>query len=482
MQARTKGTHIAARRLGAFLGAVAMLLGAVGFTGWLFDLPLLRTVISGYASMKANTAVGLLAAGLALILAAAFPASAGVALRLRQAAAATAILLGASALAQFFGRIDLGIDQFLFRDPFTPVEMFSGRMARADAVGFLLFGFSVLFSLRQPAWAFWLGFTLTAAGFWGSLFVCMGFMFNVQALYGSSWFGSVAIHTALGFLALFAGMMLAVPNRGWARIVLTDKVGGVVARRVLPLIAAVPLGILWLAHKGEEIGLYGERVSEYVAAVALLIVLTTLAIVMCGRLNVIDAHRRLMEDGRQRAQAEAVLMRHMAEIDSLTELWNRRHFLAEAEQQIAAAQADGTPLALLMIDIDHFKRINDTYGHASGDTALRLLAATLKDFTRKDDCVARLGGEEFAVLLPGAARTVARGIAERFREQVARLVILDGEGRRFSFTVSVGLGEVQAADAKPEDLMARADAALYAAKRGGRNRVELAFAPERSAA
>lgn len=479
---RAKATHIAARRLGAILGAGAMLLGAAGLAGWLFDVPLLRTVISGYVSMKVNTAVGIIAAGLVLFLIAARPAASGQTRLLRHAAVAVVILLGGSSLVQFLGRIDLGIDQFLLRDPFTPVEFSPGRVSRATAVGFLVFGFAILFSLRRPSWAFWIGYTLTATGFWTSLFVCIGFMFNVQALYGSTWFGFIAVHTAFAFLALFTGTMVAIPDRGWARIVFTNKVGGVVARRVLPLIAVVPIAILWLAQQGVEMGLYGDRASEYVAAVALLIVLTTLALVMCGRLNVIDAQRRLMEDGRQRAQAEALQMRHMAEIDPLTELWNRRRFLAETAQQITAAHAAESPLALLMIDIDHFKRINDTHGHVNGDKALCLLAATLKDFTRKDDCVARLGGEEFAVLLPGATRMVARGIAERFREQVARLVILDGDGRRFSFTVSVGLGELHGSDARPEDLMARADAALYSAKRGGRNRVEVAFTPDRSAA
>ena len=111
------------------------------------------------------------------------------------------------------------------------------------------------------------------------------------------------------------------------------------------------------------------------------------------------------------------------------------------------------------------------HGHAGGDTALRLLAATLKDFTRRADCVARLGGEEFGVLLPDATRAVAEGIAQRICEQVSRLAILDGEGRRFGLTVSIGLAEALPTDTRPEDLMARADAALYEAKRGGRNRV-----------
>lgn len=481
MGKRAKHTHIAARRLAAGLAVFAILLAAAGFSGWVFDSPTLRSVLPGYASMKPKAALGIILAGLALLMVAAYPASAPVPRLVRRLAAVAVATLGGAALVQYIAHVDFGIDQFLFRDRFTPIENFPGRLSRGTATGFLIFGFSMLFTFRPSAWSFWVGFALTAVGFWTSLFVCLAYMFDVHSLYGSAWFGTIALHTALGLLMLFAALMLAVPDRGWARIVMTDKFGGMVARRVLPLIAAIPIGVLWLAHLGADAGLYSKEASEYIAAVALLIVLTTLAIVMCGRLNVIDAHRRIIQDGRERAQAEAIRMRHMAEVDPLTGLWNRRHFLAVAADEIAASRASAAPLTLLMIDIDHFKRINDTYGHAGGDRALMLLAATLKEFTRKADCVARLGGEEFGVLLPGATRAVAHGIAERFREQVARLAVLDGEGRSYGFTVSVGLGALTDADAKPEDLMARADAALYRAKRGGRNRV-VGFTPERTAA
>ncbi|MCW5774635.1 MAG: GGDEF domain-containing protein [Rhodospirillaceae bacterium] len=470
--ARTiRRTHVAARRLGGALGVLAALLGVVGLAGWLFDQPLLRTVFSGYASMKANTAAGMIVSGFALIVAGALP-NGGISIRaLRCGAAALVAALGAVSMIEHLAHVDLGIDQWLAADPFTPVEFGPGRMSRATATGFIVFGFAVLFSFRAPTWSFWVGFTLTAIGFWTSLVTCVGYMFDAQTIYSAVWFSNVAIHTAFGFLALFAGMMLAIPDRGWARIVLTNKLGGVVARRLLPLMAVVPLAVLWLAHEGADAGFYSASMGHYIGTVALLVILTTVVLVMCGRLNVLDAHRRLMHEGRQRAQSAAVRLRQIAEKDPLTDLWNRRHFLAEAEAQIAAALGDRSPLAVLMIDADHFKRINDMHGHAGGDQALRLIAATMKDVTRRDDCVARMGGEEFAVLLPGATRAVAESIAGRICEQVARLVLLDGQGRRFGVTASIGLAVMVPEDRKPEDLLARADAALYEAKRTGRNRV-----------
>ena len=126
-------------------------------------------------------------------------------------------------------------------------------------------------------------------------------------------------------------------KRGWARIVMTDKFGGYMARRVLPLVAVLPLFILWLTHKGAELGLYPDRLGEYIGAVALLIALTTIALVMSGRLNVLDAHRRTIEEGRQRAHAAAVRLRQIAEMDPLTELSNRWHFQAVAAAETASA-------------------------------------------------------------------------------------------------------------------------------------------------
>lgn len=470
MAAKIRRTHVVARRLGAGLGAAAMLAGALGLAGWAFDLPALRTVFSGFASMKANAAAGLVLAGLALGLAGLWPTQ-GWAAALRCSLAALLAILGTATMIEHFGHLDLGIDQILAPDPYTPVELAPGRMSRATATGFVVFGFAFLFSFRPPRWSFWIGFALTAAGFWTALVVCIGYIFDAQAIYGASWFSSVALHTALGFLALFTGTMLAVPDRGWARIVLTNKLGGKVARRLLPIMAVLPILVIWLAQEGAAAGFYSSQMAQYIGAVALLVILTTVLLVTCGRLNVLDAHRRLMLEGRQRAQAAAVRLRQIADKDGLTDLWNRRHFMAEAEEAIAAAQAQRRPLALLMVDADHFKRINDTHGHASGDQALRLIAATLKDVTRRDDCVARLGGEEFGVLLPGATRDVAEGIAERICAQVARLVLLDGLGRRFGVTASIGLAALLPEDTRPEDILARADAALYEAKREGRNRV-----------
>jgi diguanylate cyclase (GGDEF)-like protein len=163
-------------------------------------------------------------------------------------------------------------------------------------------------------------------------------------------------------------------------------------------------------------------------------------------------------------------LRELATKDNLTGLVNRHAFLSRAEQAHALAKRLRQPLALLMIDIDHFKQLNDRYGHTSGDAALRAFAQAGQAGLRKNDLFGRLGGEEFAVLLPAADLGQAMDAAERLRLAVSA-VSLDADGENHSITVSIGVAEVSN-DEMVSAALARADKVLYVAKRNGRNRVE----------
>ncbi len=177
-------------------------------------------------------------------------------------------------------------------------------------------------------------------------------------------------------------------------------------------------------------------------------------------------------------------LEHLARHDHLTGVLRRGAFLERASALLAGVAASGRPAAVLMIDIDHFKRINDRYGHAQGDRVLAAVAAALQSGLRGGAVLGRIGGEEFAVLLPDTGAAEARSAAERLRLQVAALSLpsenaaggvlpaLDG------MTASFGLAACGGARAQDiGGLMARADAALYAAKAAGRNRVETAPVP-----
>jgi diguanylate cyclase (GGDEF)-like protein/PAS domain S-box-containing protein len=163
-------------------------------------------------------------------------------------------------------------------------------------------------------------------------------------------------------------------------------------------------------------------------------------------------------------------LERQARIDALTGLNNRRHFYELAEQEIVRTRRYGKPLAVMMLDVDHFKPINDTYGHQAGDMVLQQLSAVCCHVMREIDIIGRLGGEEFAILLPEANGIQALEAAERLREAVAATVVQPEKDVSISFTVSIGVTALVADDGVVT-LLKRADEALYKAKYSGRNRV-----------
>jgi len=173
----------------------------------------------------------------------------------------------------------------------------------------------------------------------------------------------------------------------------------------------------------------------------------------------------------------AAELRRLASSDPLTGVPNRRHFEECSAQIIAAREANGRAVAVLMVDVDHFKKINDTYGHPAGDEVLKVVARRCRDALRERDLFARFGGEEFIALLAASAVDEIPAAAERLRHAVAAEPILVG-GDRISVSVSVGgaIGEaLPGGDQKLlEDLISRADEALYEAKTSGRNQVRMA--------
>ncbi len=160
----------------------------------------------------------------------------------------------------------------------------------------------------------------------------------------------------------------------------------------------------------------------------------------------------------------------LATHDALTELCNRRHFSELVDKEIARAQRHGRPLVMAIIDVDLFKPVNDQFGHIAGDGVLRQLATTVRAFVRGEDIAARIGGEEFAVLLPETDVEPARQFAERLREAVAADTFMLG-GQPHRITISLGLAGLAPGRADRSQLMRAADAALYRAKEEGRNRV-----------
>jgi len=177
----------------------------------------------------------------------------------------------------------------------------------------------------------------------------------------------------------------------------------------------------------------------------------------------------------KRAVARTEMLRREALTDPLTGIGNRRFFMANAGMALERARQANQRLSLILLDLDHFKQLNDTGGHATGDAALQAIAQTLTGLVRSEDILARIGGEEFAVVLPQIGLAEAAEIAERLRRAVASLAPQSrGTANLPPLTASFGVTERWPADCTIEDLLRRADSAVYAAKAKGRNRVELA--------
>ena len=162
----------------------------------------------------------------------------------------------------------------------------------------------------------------------------------------------------------------------------------------------------------------------------------------------------------------------LASTDPMTKLYNRRYFSRIAQHALALAKREVESLSVIMLDIDHFKHINDTNGHQVGDQVIILLAETITAHLRKSDFAARFGGEEFVILLPSTSLSNAQSMAEKLRKEVETLTLKLAEGTEVHFTISLGVSTVEImTETSVEPALKRADDAMYLAKEAGRNRV-----------
>jgi diguanylate cyclase (GGDEF)-like protein len=220
------------------------------------------------------------------------------------------------------------------------------------------------------------------------------------------------------------------------------------------------LGIFFVAEWWNPPKLFGEHPRVYARATYLLVVpviALLVAVVLQSFLN--ELHRR----------DEA--LQQLAVTDVLTGIANRRGWMERAQAMLAQAQRMGSPACLVMVDIDHFKPVNDRYGHLVGDRLLAAVAQALHDNVRLEDVVGRMGGEEFAVLLWNTRLAEAVRVAEQLRTRAAAVSVPDETGGSIGCSISLGVAEVSSPGEALDRVLARADLALYTAKAAGRNRV-----------
>ncbi|MBX3178315.1 MAG: GGDEF domain-containing protein [Candidatus Hydrogenedentes bacterium] len=249
----------------------------------------------------------------------------------------------------------------------------------------------------------------------------------------------------------------ANPKSHSTRLVLDE---GIRSSLTCPLVAlGKPLGFLFFSSR--EKGTYRNVHQHVFRRIA-------------AQLSVIVEKSRLYEElfqiNSELLEARQILQ-HQATHDGLTGLWNRKTIQDFMEEELARAKRSGKSAAAIMVDIDHFKELNDAHGHLAGDAVLREVARRFEEVARRGDTVGRYGGEEFLVVLAAGSGPGAESAAKRYLQQIAATPI-EAEGRMFAVTVSLGVGIAEDSTGfDGDELLKLADDALYAAKRNGRNRI-----------
>jgi diguanylate cyclase (GGDEF)-like protein len=277
---------------------------------------------------------------------------------------------------------------------------------------------------------------------------------GVWVAYLSGHYASQAVLILVGFLVL---CYVAFPSRYYTPA--TVAAGGLFAAcSVAERLEWIPYGPLFLWAPG-GMGGHPDRVVAFLG-----LMMIAVALFLIGGAVVFNVRR---------LRASEALLREESRTDPLTSLPNRRYLLEAARHQLAHAARHQLPIAVLVLDVDGFKKINDTSGHAGGDRVLAMLSRRLRGTIREEDTIGRFGGDEFVAILPGADSRDAGQVAERCRRTVEEAEIVLPDGRR-RVTVSVGIAVcVGGPILTPEEIIACADEALYRAKEGGRNCIRI---------
>ena len=445
------------RRLSAKAGIAAALIGTIAMAGWVLDIDFLKSVVPGLITMKANTALVLMLLGTSL-----YATSAGHGRYKTPVRVATFLgfTLSATVFSQYLHGHDLGVDLLLFYEPQGTVgTMHPGRMAMNTSLCFVLVsaGLLVLDTRYGAAVAPAIGLLASVA----ALLALVGYFAGLTNLYGFAKQTQMAVPTAVGIFLLGFGLLAARPDRGPMRLLASDGPGGTLVRRIVPAAVLGTLVLALLRLAGQAAGLYGTATGAWLLASGFIALLVPIVWRVGWSIERADAERRAM----------ARELKRLSERDPLTGLYNRRRLHEEITRQLAISKRHARPFGLLMLDLDRFKQVNDTAGHAAGDALLVEVAHALRRRLRAADYVARVGGDEFVILLPDAKEGAVEAVINKALQALRDICVPAGNT---TLTPSASIGGVTCFPPPdntwtPESILNAADLELYRAKAEGRD-------------
>jgi len=335
------------KKFSQIAGTIVTLVGAMVLLGWMFDITTLKSVFPGLVSMKPNTSLGFIFSGLSLLFLN-FKKSNPITQRIAQASAVIVGLIGLLTFYQYISGQGLGIDQLLFKEPPGTVGTYApGRMAATTALNFLLIGLALLFLFNPKGYKTAQSLTVIA-GLIGLLNL-MGYLYGVKTLYGVATHTQMALHTALAFVIIGFGILCSRPEAGFMRLVISDTVGAIMLRRLLPIAILAPFLFGWLRIIGQKENLYGMEFGTALVAIANITIFVTLIWYNAKKLHAADLERKKIEE-------------------------ENRNFFTLSLDMLCIAGFDG-----------YFKKLNPSWEKTLGFTVKELCAKPFVDFVHRDD-------------------------------------------------------------------------------------------------
>ena len=480
--------------LGLILATAAITVTVM--TGWILENDSLKRIVPGLTTMNPMTACCLMLACLALSLARPRPL-AGPRQIIVLVAAGCIFFVGVAKLIDLTTGTRLCPDGLLFAAQTDRQLPYPSRIAPNVAGSFVLVA-TALFAIDRPGWPRWLhpqGLMIPVIAI--ALTALIGYSYDTSGFYTFRQYIPMALHSAVGLICVALAMIFLRPEEGFVRLLPAGSLGARSARRLLPACIAIPILLGGLTLGAVDHGwITGHGADTAMVAVLTVLALSALTLVNSVALNRADAVRLeaemrlkalvveldarnsdLRDEVRERRSAEERAA-HRASHDFLTGLPNRLCFVDRLEEAVSHSFHSGDPLALIYIDLDAFKPINDIYGHNAGDALLVAFAKRLAGLVRQEDTVARLGGDEFGVIVRApVSEEDAFGLATRIAKATTRRYQLRprdlADNISVEIGISMGIALLPAHALDLDDLVKVADGAMYRAKLAGKARGRL---------